>query len=402
MDPSVEMIMQSSSPNSVGAKVPIIGTQQESSLGIVRLEEFLQNKGDVRWLIDGWIQENSLIMVHGPSASGKTFLVLDWCLRLSAIDMENRDWCGRETQSCPVFYLAGEGQQGMRNRISAWDKHHRVSAHNLSLLPKPIDLDQKAVITSLLEDMERTKVRPGLVVIDTLNRYFSGDENSARDARTMIDACSKIMAIYSCSVILVHHTGLALDAQHRARGSSAWRGALDIEISVKPKTARTPIAVIQRKMKDTEEEADKYFELRQVTLDHRDEKGREVNSVVLEEVGKPKTTDAKQDRLDASRLRFKNAWLGQKGFDTYGRLHVTRSSMLSFLEGPFVRMTNKTARKAVQPNSTRLIGTLLDAGDIEKFEEGWSVTSEKFQRFMTSETGQKDNWDKTDKTDISG
>ena len=401
MDRSMEMIMQSSSPTAVVAKVPIVGKRQESSLGIVRLEEFLQNKGEVRWLIDGWIQENSLIMVHGPSASGKTFLVLDWCLRLSAIDMENRDWCGRKTQPCPVFYLAGEGQQGMRNRISAWGKHHRVSAHNLSLLPKPIDLDQKAVIAALLEDMDRTKVRPGLVVIDTLNRYFSGDENSARDARTMIDACSKIMERYSCSVILVHHTGLALDAQHRARGSSAWRGALDIEVSVKPKTARTPIAVIQRKMKDAEEEADKYFELRKVTLDHLDERGREVHGVVLEEVGKPKT-DTKQDRLDASRLRFKNAWLRQKGFDTYGRLHVTRSSMISFLESPSVGMTARGARRAVQPDSTRLIGTLLDAGDIEKFEQGWSVTSKKIQTFMTSETGQKDNWDKTDKTDISG
>jgi putative DNA primase/helicase len=391
VDRSTEMIMQSSSPTAVVPKVPIPDKQQESSLGIVRLEEFLQNKGDVRWLIDGWIQENSLIMVHGPSASGKTFLVLDWCLRLSAIDMENRDWCGRETQSCPVFYLAGEGQQGMRNRISAWGKHHRVNAHNFSLLPKPIDLDQKAVITSLLEDMERTKVRPGLVVIDTLNRYFSGDENSARDARTMIDACSKIMERYSCSVILVHHTGLALDAQHRARGSSAWRGALDIEVSVKPKTARTPIAVIQRKMKDAEEEADKYFELRKVTLDHLDETGREVHSVVLEEVGKPKKIDTKQDRLDASRLRFKNAWLGQKGFDRYGRPYLRRISMIAFLESPSVGMTTKGARRAVQPDSTRLIGILLDAGDIEKFEEGWSVTSKKIQTFMISETGQKDN-----------
>jgi putative DNA primase/helicase len=402
VDRSMEMIMQSSSSNSVVAKVPIVGKQQESSLGIVRLEEFLQNKGDVRWLIDGWVQENSLIMVHGPSASGKTFLVLDWCLRLSAIDMENRHWCGRETQSCPVFYLAGEGQQGMRNRISAWGKHHRVNAHNFSLLPKPIDLDQKAVITSLLEDMERTKVRPGLVVIDTLNRYFSGDENSARDARTMIDACSKIMERYGCSVILVHHTGLALDAQHRARGSSAWRGALDIEVSVKPKTARTPMAVIQRKMKDAEEEADKYFELRKVTLDHLDETGREVHSVVLEEVGKPKKTDTKQDRLDASRLRFKNAWLRQKGFDIYGRPYLRRISMIAFLESPSVGMTTKGARRAVQPDSTRLIGILLDAGDIEKFEQGWSVTSKKIQRFMNSETGQKDNWDKTDKTDTSG
>jgi len=61
-----------------------------------------------------------------------------------------------------------------------------------------------------------------------------------------------------------------------------------------------------------------------------------------------------------------------------------------------VGMTEKSARRSVQPDSTRLIGMLLDAGLIEKFEEGWSVVDSKFEKFLISETAT------SDKTDTGG
>jgi putative DNA primase/helicase len=78
-------------------------------------------------------------------------------------------------------------------------------------------------------------------VVDTLHRFLDGDENSATDAKTMLDACSALIQEFACSVILIHHTGVSSEAQHRGRGSSAWRGALDIEISVVP---GTPIEIV--------------------------------------------------------------------------------------------------------------------------------------------------------------
>ena len=86
-----------------------------------------------------------------------------------------------------------------------------------------------------------------------LNRSFlSGDENSAQDAKSMLDACASLMGDFGCSVLLVHHTGVSEEAQARARGSSAWRGALDIEISVSPAKDDKPITITQRKSKDAE------------------------------------------------------------------------------------------------------------------------------------------------------
>jgi RecA-family ATPase len=94
---------------------------------------------------------------------------------------------------------------------------------------------------------------PKVIVVDTLHRFLSGDENSAQDAKTMIDACAALMREFGCSIILVHHTGVSDEAQHRARGSSAWKGALEIEISVVPAKGDSPIQIVQRKSKDAEE-----------------------------------------------------------------------------------------------------------------------------------------------------
>jgi putative DNA primase/helicase len=93
---------------------------------------------------------------------------------------------------------------------------------------------------------------PEIIVVDTLHRFLDGDENSAADAKSMLDACAALINEFGASVILVHHTGVNAEAQHRARGSSAWRGALDVEISVVPGET---IEIIQRKSKDAEEAA---------------------------------------------------------------------------------------------------------------------------------------------------
>jgi putative DNA primase/helicase len=80
-------------------------------------------------------------------------------------------------------------------------------------------------------------------------------------------------------VILVHHTGVNAEAQHRARGSSAWRGALDIEISVVPGDT---IEIVQRKSKDAEEAKPVFAELQSVPIKGwLDEDGEQVTSAVL-------------------------------------------------------------------------------------------------------------------------
>jgi len=57
------------------------------------------------------------------------------------------------------------------------------------------------------------------------------DENSAKDMGELVRIADELKSKYQCSIVLVHHTGHA--QKNRARGSTAYRGALDTEIFIK-------------------------------------------------------------------------------------------------------------------------------------------------------------------------
>ena len=52
-----------------------------------------------------------------------------------------------------------------------------------------------------------------------------------------------------------------------------------------------------------------------------------------------------------------------------------------------------SARKAIQPKGDRLIASLLKAGLIEIYEEGWSAEDPDFQVYLNSISRKKDKED---------
>lgn len=246
---------------------------------LVNAVDWSAQPASINWMVKRWLQKNALIMVHGPSGGGKTFVVLDWCLRLAA-GMD--EWCGHKIHSGNVVYLAGEGHHGLRGRIAAWRFKHGVKSVNMWLSKGGCDLNTNGGYNQVVDSIKQLGIKPDLIVVDTLHRFLAGDENSAQDAKTMLDACNGLMSEFECSSLLVHHTGVSDEAQHRARGSSAWRGALDIEISVVPATASSPMQVVQRKSKDAEIPAPIWLELEQVAIPGWiDEDGEQVTSAVV-------------------------------------------------------------------------------------------------------------------------
>jgi len=306
--------------------------------------------------------------------------VLDWCLRMAAVEMDNRDWCGNRTKDLPIVYLAGEGHYGLRARVAAWMQNFGVEKIKFWMSKTGTDLNSSEGLVKVIDNVRALPETPKVIVVDTLHRFLAGDENSAQDAKTMLDACALLMQEFDCTVVLVHHTGVSDEAQHRARGSSAWRGALDIEVSVKPAKNGGPIEVIQRKMKDAEMQDSLFFDLKKVDISGwRDEDGDQVSSVVLESVNKPITATKVLSKVEEHRKRFERAWhFAGRARDPQGRPHVTRSGMLDFLTGPAMMMKEAAAKKAMQMDSNRMIGTLVDAEYVTPFGQGWSVTDNTF------------------------
>ena len=335
---------------------------------LVSVDEFCQQPAPISWLIKRWLQSQALVMVHGPSGGGKTFVVLDWCLRLASNVSE---WAGYRVKPASVVYLAGEGHHGLRSRVAAWKQAQSGGPANMWLSRQGCDLNTAEGYNRVVDSVRSLSRRPDLIVVDTLHRFLLGDENSAQDAKTMLDACGGLMAEFGCSVLLVHHTGVSEEAQHRARGSSAWRGALDIEISIVPAKDGAPMEIVQRKSKDAELVNPVYAELRSVEIPGwLDEDGEQVTSAVVEIVEAPVKREIK-DSLP--RKRFEGAWWESGAELLDGAPYVTRASLRRHLIEQ-AALSEASADKAMQPTYPKgVIGPLVNDKIIAPAGHGWVV-----------------------------
>lgn len=191
------------------------------------------------WLLRGWLVRDTLAAIVAPSGAGKSFLAVDWACCVAT----GKPWGGRDVHQGAVYYLAGEGRNGLRKRIAAWEAHHKEPLGNAPLmladgLPPLADLDNAAAVVASIQDTTedifyQTGAEPQLVVIDTLARAMAGaDENSSKDMGAVIGAMDWIRHEWGCTVLVLHHTGHA--ASDRARGSSAFYAALDSEFMLTP------------------------------------------------------------------------------------------------------------------------------------------------------------------------
>lgn len=205
------------------------------------------------WLIEHWLVRNSLAGLVGPSGAGKSFLAIDWACRVAT----GSAWLGNRAKRGAVFYLAGEGQAGIRKRIAAWEGYHGVSmdGHPLYVadtLPFLTDELQTAGTVAAIEALEDDiffncgGADPALVIVDTVARAMGGaNENDAGDMGRLVGAMDWFRSRWGACVLAVHHTGHAEGG--RARGSSAFKAALDSEFLLTTKDAEVKLAVSKAK-----------------------------------------------------------------------------------------------------------------------------------------------------------
>lgn len=340
---------------------------------LIHADGFSAQPAPIAWLVKHWIQDKALVMVHGPSGGGKTFVTLDWMLHIAA---NKPTWFGHKVRPGNMVYLAGEGHHGLRSRIAAWKHHNGVSSLNMWVSKSGVDLNTSAGYLKVVEAVRALKIKPDVIAVDTLHRFMAGDENSAQDAKTMLDACAALMLEFGCTVILVHHTGVSEEAQHRARGSSAWRGALDIEISVVPAKADKSIEIVQRKSKDAEMAAPVYVDLISVPIPGwLDEDGEQVTSAV---VVKGEVPESKQKSDGEMFSDLEKAWWGSGAEDRGGAPYLTQSVMRDYAVTNGLAAFPKAAaagtrRNLIDGKDARYINKLISINMIEVHENGWIV-----------------------------
>lgn len=307
---------------SLGATIPMIETAavdafeldealpikpERSSFQFLDVHDLITDIKPIQWLVRDYFERDAISLIYGPPACGKSFFAIDIVCSIAM----GTEWMGHKTHAGPVFYIAGEGHNGLARRFKAWEvaRGHKIeagrifkSAGALSILD---EIEVQGMVEAIEAYIEQTGTVPAIVVVDTLARNFgAGDENSTEDMSKFIDHIDRyIRKRWMCNVLIVHHSGHNAE---RARGSSALKAAVDSEIEV-TKDESGNVKIKATKMKDAELPNELLLKLKSVELPNVfDEDGKPVTSAILEVAGNL-IMSVVAERTDGSQVTAKEA-----------------------------------------------------------------------------------------------
>ncbi|OMQ21303.1 DNA primase [Serratia oryzae] len=238
------------------------------------------------YLIKGYLPSSSVASAYGASGSYKSFLAVSWGCHIAT----GKPWAGKPVTQGAVIYVVGEGGIGVPRRIRAWeqtinggspiDALYRVDCPIFPASPESV----QQVIQAASDVKAATGMPIRLIILDTLARCFGGsDENAAKDMGAFIQGCDYIKAATQATVLIIHHSGK--DQDKGARGSSAFRAALDVEFNVRREGDGGALILSCTKMKDAEEPSRRAYDLNSVDL-YVDDDGDLITSLVLNDEGR--------------------------------------------------------------------------------------------------------------------
>lgn len=346
---------------------------------LISADEFCREPEPIRWLVKGWIQRGALHVIHGAPGSGKTFVTLHAAMTMAT---GGGNWFGQRVKPARVACLVGEGHQGLKARIALWRQHHdRAGDCNMWVSKAGVALDTPQGYQFAATSLRQISSPLDVIIIDTLHRHFEGNENSAQDAARLLSACSAFQQEFGCAVILVHHPGNDEAAQQRMRGSSAFRGAIDHEISVRNPKNGKPIEISQLKAKDSEPQSPKYCTLEQYEVsgwyEESDEDGVtpvQITSCVCVEASAPTTATYVSD-IEHYKRTLHGAWICSGMTLNDARMPtVSTAAIVEYLVG-FGGQKRSAAMAHISPSNIKgLVGTLFAAQIVRVINNGSAIS----------------------------
>lgn len=309
------------------------------------------------WLIKGTLENNAMTVLYGQPGHGKSFIAIDWACSIAT----GKAWMGGAIKKQgAVFYLAGEGLNGIAKRFKAWELTHNLNLNDYPIYPSKsgTDLHDTDKAVELINDIRNSGEVPALIVIDTMARNFLGDENSAKDVGQFISNVDLIRNAFGCGVLVIHHSGK--DQERGARGSTALKGAVDAEYGCK-KDNDGVITLKSSKMKDAEQPKDRHMKLQGVELNLFDEDNEAVTSAVVIQVEESEVV--KPDSEQRNQYKTERLWSGsgkkvfidsvinnESGdFEEVRYPYVTRVDLEEFYLRENPKIKPQTLRKKLKP-----------------------------------------------------
>lgn len=165
-------------------------TRQENGQKLLTVAE-LAEIPPPQWLIAPDLQRDSIAMLIGSPGIGKTFLALDYAMRVA--------------QTENVIYIAGEGATGLYQRISAWATYYNGSVERLRIYTEAVQVTNPVALAEFTATV--APLRPALIIVDTLRRASIGlDENSSKDMSVVEASLQQLRRATGACIFVLHHT----------------------------------------------------------------------------------------------------------------------------------------------------------------------------------------------------
>ena len=226
-------------------------------------EAYLMSMPPVEWMIDGILTKHGFAVMYGQPGTGKSFIAIDMALCMA----HGLPWHGRDTKAGTVLYIAGEGVGGLGKRVKAHKLHNEIEGNgSLKVLPIAVDMVDPESVEKLIRTIDGLNTEFSCLVIDTVARSMTGEENSATDMSAFVRGCDAIKHHTGCGLLAIHHAGKdASRGMNSMRGSSALAGAADTVLAV-GKSSESIISLSCDKQKDSDPFDKMTFELTPIAL----------------------------------------------------------------------------------------------------------------------------------------
>ena len=215
------------------------------------------------WHVQDMIPGRNVTLLGGDGGIGKSLLAK----QLAVSTVLGIPWIGVDVKKGPVIFLTAEDDvdevhrrlfditRGYNNDFEKLTDFQVIAIAGLeALMAVPDGRSNKIVSTPLFDELKAkiARVRPALVILDTLADVFGGDEIQRAQARQFIGMLRGIAIQNSCAVLLLSHPSLSGMANDTGTsGSTGWNNSVRSRLYLKTEavsgTAKSDVRVLEVK-----------------------------------------------------------------------------------------------------------------------------------------------------------
>ena len=202
-----------------------------------------------RWIIEQLVPEEGIVILAGASGSFKTWLIMEMALAIA----EGRDFLDvfKTVQSKVLIIDEENGKRLYNERFKSITSLSEAPIFLSSMGGFIVNDDN---VKNVIEFCKKEQIR--LVIIDSMTRVNTGDENSSKDT-TKFFTSLRGFTKQSISVVLIHHNRkpgvTGYDASTDMRGSSDIKAAVDVQLAVRRQGTSMAIELRQAKCRYNQE-----------------------------------------------------------------------------------------------------------------------------------------------------